>query len=129
MHLAGLIQEAVRTRCGPRLSAPDVTCACMRACVRAGVCENPITWGLDGSFKVALTNRMWEHFQGRHLGFMFYKIYLDFSLTKRCEEQSPYSISDVGPFGYVVTFLKFHSPPFGLCWVEITPGTITRFIN
>jgi len=32
MHLAGLIQAAVRTCCGPRLSAPGVTCACVRAC-------------------------------------------------------------------------------------------------
>jgi hypothetical protein len=104
--------------------------------VRAGLCENPITWVLDGSFKVALTsaqlnwgNLMCEHFHYRNLGFMFSMIYLDFSLTKRCEEQSPYSITFVGCFGYVVTFLKFHSSTFGIGWVEITSGTTTLFIN
>ena len=111
---------------------------CLRACVRVCVCVNPITGVLRGildtSFKVALTNAhlkcvnlMCEHFHYRHIICMFSMIYLEFSLTKRSKEQSPYSISYVVPFGYVVTFLKLHSPTFGIDRVEITPGTILRF--
>jgi len=74
----------------------------VRACVRVCVGTNyGVLWRiLDGRFKVALTraNLKWvklmcEHFHYRHLGFMFSKIYLDFSLTKLCDEQYPYSIS------------------------------------